>query len=223
MEGTVMNMEIWDKVKRPPASALKTIQGGRLKGMSDISPVWRLQAMTEVFGACGSGWHYEIVRLWTEPGTEGQVVAFAQISLFTKDSIGEWSAPIPGIGGSMLIAKEKSGLYTSDEAYKMAVTDALSVAMKALGVASDVYLGLWDGSKYKQDESQVDENVKRAVSEWKQNIDQVAENATLKELREYWPTTKAEIIHDCGQVGASEVYEHLKEVGKRMASLERVA
>ena len=49
----------------------------------------------------------------------------------------------------MLIAKEKAGLYTSDEAYKMAVTDALSVALKALGVAADIYLGNFDGSKYK--------------------------------------------------------------------------
>ena len=32
----------------------------------------------------------------------------------------------------------------------MAVTDALSVALKSLGVASAVYEGLWDGSKYRE-------------------------------------------------------------------------
>ena len=31
-------------------------------------------------------------------------------------------------------------MYTSDECYKMALTDALSVACKALGVAADVLL-----------------------------------------------------------------------------------
>ena len=48
----------------------------------------------------------------------------------------------------MLVAQESSGLRASDEAYKMAITDALSVALKVLGVAADIYAGLWDGSKY---------------------------------------------------------------------------
>jgi len=34
----------------------------------------------------------------------------------------------------------------------MAVTDALSVALKMLGVAADIYLGRWDGSKYAAEE-----------------------------------------------------------------------
>jgi len=138
------NMKIWNAVKRPPESALKPIAAGRLKGKTDISPQWRMQVMTELFGACGDGWAYKIDDLWTEPGVDGQVFAFARVSV----RIGE-KQPIPGIGGSMLIAKESSGLHHNDEAFKMAVTDALSVALKALGVAADIYLGLWDGSKYK--------------------------------------------------------------------------
>lgn len=51
-------------------------------------------------------------------------------------------------GGSKLAIKEKEGVYGSDEGYKMALTDALSVAMKQIGVAADIYAGLWDGSKY---------------------------------------------------------------------------
>lgn len=140
-------MEAWNKMKRPPAWALRTIQAGRLKGKSDINPQWRYQAMTEVFGPCGIGWKYTIENLWTEPGPDNQVFAFARVSLEVKQD-GVWSEPIPGIGGHMLIVKEKSGLHANDEAYKMAVTDALSTAMKMLGVAADVYSGAWDGSKY---------------------------------------------------------------------------
>jgi len=140
------NMKLWDAVKRPPATALKPIAAGRLKGKTDISPQWRMQVMTEQFGPCGEGWSYRIDQLWTEPGIEGQVFAFARVSV----RIGNHES-IPGIGGSMLIAKESSGLHHNDEAFKMAVTDALSVALKALGVAADIYLGLWDGSKYKTD------------------------------------------------------------------------
>ena len=153
------NMDLWNTVKQPPAKALKQIQAGRLKGKSDINPQWRMQAMTEMFGPCGKGWKYTIDRLWTEPGLQDQVFAFAQVSLYIPESVKDnaleklgiekfWSEPIPGIGGSMLLEKQSSGVHHNDEAFKMAVTDALSVAMKALGVAADIYLGLWDGSKY---------------------------------------------------------------------------
>ena len=143
------NLEIWKKVAQPPKEALKMITEGRLKNKSDINPVWRIKAMTEIFGPCGIGWKYTIKRIWNEPCAENQSFAFAEIDLFVKHG-GEWSDAIPGIGGSMLIVNQKHGPHNNDEAYKMAVTDALSVAMKSLGVAADVYMGLWDGSKYAQ-------------------------------------------------------------------------
>ena len=39
----------------------------------------------------------------------------------------------------MLGANERGGFYANDEAYKMATTDAISVACKNLGIAADVY------------------------------------------------------------------------------------
>ena len=142
------NMKVWDAVKQPPKFALRQIQGGRLAGKTDINPQWRYQVMTEQFGVCGVGWYYEVKRVWSEPGSEGQVFAFAEIYLYAGSNVN----PIPGIGGSMLIEKEKGGLHSNDEGYKMAITDALSVAMKMLGVAADIYAGLWDGTKYKDTE-----------------------------------------------------------------------
>lgn len=149
-----MNTERWDKLARPPASALKTIGAGRLRGMTDVKPMWRYRVMTEVFGECGEGWKFDIVKLWTEQGSEGQICAFAQVNLYlrhTPDVADLWSEPIPGVGGSLLVAKEKEGLHTSDEAFKMAVTDALSTAMKMIGVAADIHMGQWDGTKYRDE------------------------------------------------------------------------
>jgi len=148
------NMRIWNATKRPPTDALRTIKGGRLNGKTDISPQWRYQALTEHFGPCGDGWKYEIKRLWTEQGHDGQVFGFAEIALQVKYN-GEWSAPIPGVGGDFMISKEKSGLYANDECFKMAVTDALGVAIKMLGVAADIYAGKWDGTKYKDGPAEV--------------------------------------------------------------------
>jgi len=138
------NMKLWNALCQPPADALKRITGGRLNGKTDINPMWRIKAMTEQFGPCGNGWGYEIIKVWMEPGADGEIAAFAHVEVW----VAGYGSRIPGIGGSMFVANEKAGPYTSDEAYKMAVTDALSVALKNLGVAADIYLGRWDGSKY---------------------------------------------------------------------------
>jgi len=143
-------MEIYKKNAQPPKWALKQIQAGRLKGKTDINPQWRYQALTETFGLVGFGWKYEVKRTWLEQGANAEVTANAEVLLFVKrDDV--WSDAIPGIGGASFIAKEKNGMYTSDECYKMAITDALSVACKMLGIGSDIYAGKWDGSKYKID------------------------------------------------------------------------
>lgn len=137
------NLKYYDKLRTPPDEALKPILAGRLKGKTDISPQWRIQAMTENFGICGIGWKYKITKQWTESGDNGQVFAFMNIDLFIKDG-DLWSDSIPGTGGTLLITNEKNGAYSDDEAYKKSLTDALGVAMKALGMGADVYMGKLD-------------------------------------------------------------------------------
>jgi len=138
------NLELWDKVSRPPKEYLKQIKGGRLQGMTDINPQWRLKTMTENFGRCGDRWTYAIDKIWNE-AIGDEILCFAMVTLIIGES------RIPGIGGSKLLSKEREGLRASDEGYKMAVTDALSVAMKALGVGAEVYFGNYDGSKYRDE------------------------------------------------------------------------
>jgi hypothetical protein len=202
------NLKVWNDLKQVPADAKKKITGGRLKGMTDISPQWRLKMMTEQFGVIGIGWYYEIVKTWTEehaisettvtsskldtfdhnrnnesttpkPVTankeeeikvtyEKEISVHIIINLFIKDG-DNWSKPIIGIGGSMLLAIEKYGIHHSDEAYKMATTDALSVAMKELGVAADVYMGLSDSKYDKQEESTV-QPLKKATDMQKRQL-----------------------------------------------------
>ena len=147
-------IEVYKKLSKPPEWALKKIEAGRLKGKTDINPQWRIQAMTEQFGMCGLGWKYTVDKLWTEVGAGNEVTAWAQISLYFRDfsdSTNGWSDAIIGIGGNFLVAQERAGLHNNDEAYKMSVTDALSVAMKMLGVGADVYAGQIDGSKYSKE------------------------------------------------------------------------
>jgi len=146
------NLCLYERIRKVPQEAVKTIAAGRLKGMSDINPMWRIKRLTEEFGICGFGWKYEITRMWNENGGNGVVSSFVHINLFVKMG-GEWSEAIQGIGGSPFVTNEKNGLYTSDECYKMALTDAISVACKALGMGADVY---WekDSTKYNQPNGQ---------------------------------------------------------------------
>lgn len=141
------NMRIYDAVRAVPEEAKRAITAGRLKGKTDINPMWRIKALTEQFGPCGDGWGYTIDRLWIEEGANGEKCAFAMISLWYTQKDGMRSDPVIGIGGNMLVANEKNGLYTFDECYKMALTDAISVACKALGFGADVYWSA-DRTKY---------------------------------------------------------------------------
>lgn len=141
------NMTIYNAVRSVPDSAKRRIEAGRLKGKTDINPMWRIKALTEQFGPCGYGWKYVITDKRLEQGANGEVAAFLDIDLFVKAD-GVWSDAIPGTGGSAFVAKEKNGLYTSDECFKMALTDAISVACKALGFGADVY---WDADRSKYD------------------------------------------------------------------------
>lgn len=138
------NLSIYNAYRSVPENAQKPIMGGRVKGMIDISPMWRIKVLTQQFGPCGIGWYYKSVRKWTEVHGE-EIAAFVDIELYIKVN-DEWSMPISGTGGNMFCKKENNGMYVSDECYKMATTDAISVACKQLGIGADIY---WDADRTK--------------------------------------------------------------------------
>lgn len=205
-------MKIWEAVCRPDPRNLKTIRGGRLTGKSDINPQWRYQAMTQQFGPCGVGWKYTIDRLWTEPGVDGVVFSFALVSVSVNVD-GHWSDPIPGVGGHKLIEAEKSGLYNNDEAYKMSVTDALGVALKMLGVAADIYLGNFDGSKYLTPSAEEERQMEQRQKDRQQKDAELLKTgaAILKAgaekgtdgLKAAWETMSEQMRKVCAQVKES--------------------
>ena len=155
-------LRIYDAVRSVPEDAQKIIRGGRLNGMTNINPMWRIKKLTEQFGACGFGWYYDIKKMWLENSmASDEIVANVEIDLYVK--IGdEWSKPIRGVGGSMFLAQEKNGLHTDDEAYKKALTDAISVACKALGMGADIY---WDSDSTKYDRTADREEVVGSIKE----------------------------------------------------------
>lgn len=146
------NLERYDRVRSVPEKAKRKIGAGRLKGFTDINPMWRIKVLTEEYGEVGVGWYTKIERTWIDEGAGGEKVANIIISLYTVTD-GTPSAPITGVGGSYLVSKEKNGLYTDDECWKKAYTDALSVACKAIGIGADVYYEKDASGKYGEPEA----------------------------------------------------------------------
>jgi hypothetical protein len=147
------NLALYEDIRRVPEDAKKPITAGRLKGMTDINPMWRIKVLTERFGICGIGWYYECTKQWIEDVGDERV-ACVNINLYVKVD-GEWSKPIFGTGGSKLSTMERGGLYVSDECFKMATTDAISVACKNLGMGADVY---WSGDRTKYSSNTKEQN-----------------------------------------------------------------
>lgn len=184
------NLSLYNAVRNVPKEAQKTINAGRLKGMTDINPMWRIKTLTEQFGMCGIGWKTQIVRTWIDNGAEGEIIANIEILLFVKVD-GQWSEGIPGIGGSRFVTEEKNGLYTDDECYKKAYTDALSVACKALGIGADVYF-CSDRDKYSTSQPTAKSPTKQEPTAQAKDQEKPPAAATFQKL------TKTEIVTKYG-------------------------
>ena len=140
------NMQIYNAGRAVPAEAQKEFSNGRFQG-TDINPMWRLKKLTELFGPCGIGWYYEVLSERCEEHGTDDTIAIVDLNLYIKVD-GEWSKPIYGTGGNVIKRVNKySKVDVSDEGYKMALTDALSVACKALGIGADIYFSK-DRTKY---------------------------------------------------------------------------
>lgn len=138
------NLALWEKLgKTDPAHTKGFTRGGGFKGTA-IKPMWSYKRMTEEFGPCGKGWGVGEPSFQVVPGPEGEVLVFCTASI--------WYGPeknlVFGVGGDKAVGKNKYGLQTDDEAFKKAFTDAITNALKLIGVGADVHMGLFDDSKY---------------------------------------------------------------------------
>ena len=139
------NTDLWDRLGKTDPKHTKPFQrSGGFKGTA-IKPMFSYRLMTEEFGPCGEGWGVHEPSFQVYPGAEGEVLVYCTVSV--------WYGPQPvrmvcGVGGDKVISKFSSGLKSDDEAFKKAFTDAITNALKMIGVGADVHMGLFDDSKY---------------------------------------------------------------------------
>ena len=134
------NLYYYNMGRSVPQEAQKPFNNGKFQG-TDINPMWRIKKLTEMFGPAGIGWYVDNVVERSEAHGE-TTISIVTLNLYVKVN-GEWSRPIYGTGGNTLLRKG----VASDEGYKMAYTDALSVACKALGIGADIWFAN-DRTKY---------------------------------------------------------------------------
>lgn len=125
------NMQIYNAGRSVPTGAVKKITGGAYgaAGLSDINPQWRLEKMTEIFGPCGIGWTWTPEDYHIENG-----YCFAHVTVrYRVHPERGFSEPIHGYGGTLLGKKDDSDVL------KSTFTDAISNALRYLGIGADVW------------------------------------------------------------------------------------
>lgn len=135
---------LWDVLGRTdPAHTKGFNRAGGFKGTA-IKPIWSFRRMTEEFGPCGTGWGVSEPTFQVVNGSDNEVLVFCTASIWyeKRDQVA-W-----GVGGDKAVVKQSSGLRSDDEAFKKAFTDAVTNALKMIGVGADVHMGLFDDHKY---------------------------------------------------------------------------
>lgn len=137
------NTDLWDRLgKTDPKHTKPFSRAGGFKGTA-IKPMFSFHRMTEEFGACGVGWGvneptFQVAHVGDD------VLVYCTVSIWH----GQRENTVFGVGGDKVAGKNKNGLFTDDEAFKKAFTDAVTNALKLIGVGADVHMGLFDDNKY---------------------------------------------------------------------------
>jgi hypothetical protein len=129
------NKIYWDQLKKTDPKYTKRINKG-FGEITTIDPQWQIGKMTEVFGPVGVGWGYKVQYTYTDQ------LVFAEVSVWSQDSTYTY-----GPVCSVQKLWRKTGAL-DDEAPKKAMTDAMTKALSHLGMSADVFLGMFDNSKY---------------------------------------------------------------------------
>lgn len=160
-DGERSQLGIWLAVAQTSKQFTKPISGRGYRG-TDINPTYRAMQMTKVFGPYGKGWGIESCEFNTlalPPGEKGEmnVALHCTMRQWYIDPETKQKCIIgPHTGGEWLV---RNGKY-DEEAYKKVQTDAMTAGWRFLGISSDVYMALYDDSKY-QSQLNVDETKRK--------------------------------------------------------------
>lgn len=153
------NLNIWDQVKSTDENYIKPIFTSNGGNLSSINHNYQIMRATNLFGPCGLGWGYEILKeeyvkgaaLFKEhPESGNHTLHVVQIKLWYKPEgykggINDLKGEITHFGQTVLSNTDNSGNFEFDEnAPKKSLTDAIGKCLSMLGFSADIYSGQYD-------------------------------------------------------------------------------
>lgn len=169
------NTKIWDSLGRTdPAHTKGFKRAGGFSGTA-MKPIWIVKRMTEQFGPVGEGWGMHEPNFQVVPADK-EVLVFCTVAVWHTSPQNVFY----GVGGDKVVASRGNGSFNSDEAFKMAYTDAVNNALKYLGVGADIHMGLFEDQKYVQ---QIDNEFAEAEKKAAQPKKQPAHSALKQQVR----------------------------------------
>lgn len=211
------NTKLWDTLgKTDPAHTKGFTRGGGFKGTA-IKPMWSYRRMTEEFGPCGAGWGIEAPQFQVLAGAEDEKLVFCTVTVW----YGPERSQLVGVGGDKAVGKNKYGLASDDEAFKKAFTDAVTNALKMIGVGADVHMGLFDDNKYvntmREELSEPEQPQKRQVG-WSKDGTTRTANSLKKDGA--WEKLKSDLDADLLDCGSTHQLDKLREIYRTRARSE---
>lgn len=166
MTDKAKNMERWNRLSKTDPSATKKFKRTGFSGTA-VNPLYLIQRMTEEFGSAGEGWGVKSAEFQTVFPQDVEPLVYCTATIW----VGSPDRTVIGVGGDTMVTTFKSGgSIADDEAFKKAYTDALGNAFKQLGMAADIYMGLFDDHKYVQERER---EVQAEASPHKEVVDDI--------------------------------------------------
>lgn len=147
-----ISLTLWNRLEKTDPHYTKAFTGkGGFSGTA-INGTYIIKRLTEEFGPCGSGWKFVLEEERIEGGHVLKSGENARLHIVRGhiDYVlnGQWCSTSPQFGQTFLVAENKYGSFTDEEAPKKSITDCISKCAVLLGIGADVHLGLFDDSKY---------------------------------------------------------------------------
>lgn len=163
-------LRIWREVfKTDPRHTTEVNEGKRR--FTSIKPYYQIMQATKLWGPYGVRWGqrnhtWETVSVGEDK--DRVLIVVYRGDLFYPD--GDNEGVVSGVPGAekLFYTTNKGWTKVDDDAWKKAKTDSLTKALSFLGFSGDVFLGMWNDSKYvarRQDEVREEAAARRQAQE----------------------------------------------------------
>ena len=189
------NLWLWRINEQTDPAHTKPVKLGR--SFTAIDPHYQVKRATETFGPVGTGWGWDLAEeIVTLQGKDGEVSLFkATVTIWYRHiENGEVCRCGPVVGMNMI----STGGRVDEDAGKKAVTDALTKGLSYLGFSADVFMGLYDDSRYvdnlrKQANQKLDATGQRLPELLTKAVASLPTARDLDEVTIMWKSIQAEL------------------------------